>query len=139
MQVAAQAVEIRIFSAAGSSQSLSAVTDPRIAHNVIRRTTINALGHKWTNISPNFEPDLCGTATRPVGSFELTWHMEGRSKSWPDTFLVVEEADCDVILGRAASQKTTIGCYKGGYPAAITKLSKGEWLEISSGRCMRVC
>jgi hypothetical protein len=98
--------------------------DHRMPCSIITKACIEGLQQPWAPFNDDVKDKFDSNAS-PLGFSELTWIWEDSSSTWRNTFIVVDNAPCEVILGSADCQKprTSPG---GLYPTFLGRQSKGN-------------
>ncbi|MCJ1462995.1 hypothetical protein MMC07_001599 [Pseudocyphellaria aurata] len=101
-------VEIVIYSGSEEWEApVRAKLDKTLPISVISKATLDRLPPDYTGTQRDTVEDSDKNQYSPICQIELRWHYQGRGRSHPETFYVVEGAAWEVILGAKASAENT--------------------------------
>ena len=122
---AADCANIKIFSLRNGRKVFEAIKDYQMPFNIITKTCIDQLEQPWFRFNGEVNYKFNRYASPPLGYCQLAWTWEEGASTWLNTFIVVERATYDVILGISGSQRhrTSSG---GAFPTGIAPPSRGS-------------
>lgn len=99
-------VDIIIFSDnTGPEKNVEAKTDDTLPISIISKSYVTDLGSSYQSCSLSTVKDSESRSYSVIGSVKLRWHKKGKQKSYAETFHVVDNNTCTVILGKSAFPK----------------------------------